>query len=324
MQSGNTDPGSTQCGECTPAGEAPTWLAAWLRVPRPRRLRVGGFVGYLALLALLFIQPLTSLIVFAYSAQGGLYSHILAIPFIAGYLLYIDWEQPLATDKGSFFGTITLGAIGIAALAHGGPGIATSLASAATAFVSFAVAGGFLFFGSRWMAAMAFPFAFLVFLIPLPSAALNWLENASAIASTEVAVLFFRLTGVPLVQRGTELQLAGNWYVVGPECSGIRSTLVLFVVTLLVAHLFLKTRWRRTALVAFVVPIGIVRNGFRIWGILLLCVRIGPHMINSPIHRQGGPWFLALSLIPMSLLFLWLRSRESRQTGSRAPAGSEE
>ena len=83
------------------------------------------------------------------------------------------------------------------------------------------------------------------------------------------------------------------------ECSGIRSTVVLFITSLLASHLFLKSPWRRFVLVAFVIPLAIVRNGFRILVIGLLCVHIGPHMIDSFIHHRGGPIFFVLSLIPL-------------------------
>ena len=63
---------------------------------------------------------------------------------------------------------------------------------------------------------------------------------------------------------------------------------------------------------AFVIPLGILRNGFRILVIGLLCVHVGPHMIDSPIHHQGGPFFFALSLVPLFLLLWWLRRQEQR------------
>jgi len=43
----------------------------------------------------------------------------------------------------------------------------------------------------------------------------------------------------------------------------------------------------------------------------MLCVRIGPAMIHSVIHRRGGPLFFALSLIPLFLLIWWLRRGET-------------
>jgi len=36
-------------------------------------------------------------------------------------------------------------------------------------------------------------------------------------------------------------------------------------------------------------------------------------MINSRIHRHGGPIFFALSLIPLVLVLIWLRRRETKK-----------
>lgn len=280
-----------------------------------QRLRVGGFIAFFSLVLLLFAPALTKLVLYAYTAKGGLYSHILVIPFIAARLFYLEWALPSTADRGSILGAIVMGGIGIAALALGTSGYGgtnvTPLFWMTTALISLVAAGGFLFFGTKWMAATAFPFAFLIFMIPLPEPAVAWLEDVSAIASAEVAALFLKVTGLLQAHHGTGLDLPGISLVVAPECSGIRSTLVLFIVTLLAAQLFLKTRSHRLILVALVVPIGLLRNAFRIWFIGLLCVRLGPHMIDSAIHRKGGPLFFALSLIPMALLLWRLRSWEN-------------
>jgi exosortase/archaeosortase family protein len=107
-------------------------------------------------------------------------------------------------------------------------------------------------------------------------------------------------------------ELPGIVIQVAQECSGIRSSWVLFIAGLLASHLILRTRWRRLVLVAFVIPLGILRNGFRIFVIGLLCVHIGPQMIDSMIHHRGGPIFFALSLVPLFLLLWWLRRQEQR------------
>jgi len=72
-------------------------------------------------------------------------------------------------------------------------------------------------------------------------------------------------------------------------------------------YLFLDRSWQRALLVLAVVPLAILRNGFRIFVVGELCVHIGPDMINSPIHRKGGPIFFALSLIPFLLFLVFLR-----------------
>jgi exosortase C (VPDSG-CTERM-specific) len=282
-------------------------------MPRAERWRVGGCAGYLLLLTLAFIQPLTKLTL--YAAQSNLNSHILLVPFIAGYLLYTQRVWILAAGRSSIAGTVTAGGIGFAALVAGivwrrSLSINDSLGLEALAWVSFAAAGGFLFLGARWMAARAFPVAFLIFMVPLPDAAVDWLENASMLASAEAAALFFNAAGTPMLRQGTVFELPGIVLQVARQCSGIRSSWVLFIAGLLVSHLFLKTRWRRIVLVAFVIPLGILRNGFRVFVVGLLCVHIGPDMIHSMIHRQGGPFFFALSLVPLFLLLWWLRRQE--------------
>jgi hypothetical protein len=57
-------------------------------------------------------------------------------------------------------------------------------------------AGGFLMLGRQWRAAAAFPFAFRIFLVPLPDDAANFLENASMLASAEVTSLLFNARGI--------------------------------------------------------------------------------------------------------------------------------
>ena len=150
-------------------------------------------------------------------------------------------------------------------------------------------------------------------MIPLPEAAVDFLENASKEASAEVANWLFLISGTPVAAYGTVFQLPGISIMVAKECSGIRSSLVLVITSLLAANMFLRTTWRRALLVAAVIPLGLLRNGFRILVISLLCVHIGPEMINSLIHRRGGPVFFALSLIPLFAMLWLLRRQEIKQ-----------
>ena len=86
--------------------------------------------------------------------------------------------------------------------------------------------------------------------------------------------------------------------------------MVLLITAVLAGHLFLRSGWKRVLLIAVIIPLAIVRNGFRIFVVSELCVRISHNMINSPIHRRGGPLFFALSLIPFFALLLYLRKTE--------------
>jgi exosortase/archaeosortase family protein len=122
--------------------------------------------------------------------------------------------------------------------------------------------------------------------------------------------LFLSMSGTPFVREEQVFALPGIALRVAEECSGIRSSWVLFITSWLASHFFLKSPWRGLVAVLFVIPLGIVRNGFRILVIALLCVHVGPEMIDSVIHKHGGPLFFGLSLGPLFMLVWWLRRSE--------------
>jgi exosortase C (VPDSG-CTERM-specific) len=283
--------------------------AAWRGLSHRDRIRIGGAIGWTFLATMVSIQPIEMLVIRA--LRSDLDSYIPLVPFIAGYLLYVRRHTLPPAGRASIVAAAVT--VGLAAAAFAATikfresqSANDALTLTALAYVALIAAGGFLFFGSRWMAAAAFPVAFLIFLVPLPDAAVNWLETASVLASADVSAFFFRITGTPILRDGSVFALPTIVIRVAQECSGIRSSWVLFITSLIASDLFLETRWRRVLLVLFVFPLAIVRNAFRILVIGLLCVHVGPHMINSVIHRRGGPLFFALSLIPLSLFLYWL------------------
>jgi exosortase C (VPDSG-CTERM-specific) len=273
-----------------------------------------GFLVWIVVLLIAYGRFFWALGVHA--ATSDLNSHILLIPFISLYLLYLQRAELPKELHSSPFWAIPPFALGLAAAGFGifndSFSLNDSLATLAFSFVCFVTAGGFLFMGRQWMAARAFPLAFLLFMVPLPDSVTDWLETASKLASVEAADFFFAVTGEPVLRNGTIFQLSSIVLEVAPECSGIRSSWVLFIVAILASHLFLRSPWRRILLIFFVIPLGIIRNGFRIMVIGLLCVHIDPQMINSPIHKKGGPIFFVLSLIPFLLLLWWLHKGDAR------------
>jgi exosortase C (VPDSG-CTERM-specific) len=294
--------------------DRPGLWTAWRTLPRPQQTRVAGCAIFVLALTTLFVPWLARL--FVHAAQSILHSYIPLVPVIAGYLLYLR-RRRLPALSTSLAGTLMLAGIGAAAL--GGAiswrdtlSVNDHLGLITLGYLGFAVAGGFLFVGARWMAAATFPIAFLIFLVPLPDAAVYWLERGSVLASAEVSALFFRWTGTPLLRDGTIFAIPGIVLEVAQECSGIRSSWVLFITSLVASNLFLDSPWRRLVLVAFIFPLAIVRNAFRILVIGLLSVHIGPHMIDSVIHHRGGPIFFVLSLVPLLLLLVWLRRGDGK------------
>jgi len=292
--------------------------------PASANKRLIGWCIYLVILCGAFALYLRELTAFA--AHSQVHSYILLIPLVTAYLIYIRWKH-LSRELSSSWGYALLSAAaGIGALLASqyfiDLGQNDYVTLIALSFFCFVIAGIFLFLGNKWARSAMFPLFFLAFMIPLPEAAVDLLENASKQASAEVANWLFLISGTPFLRNGTLFQLPGITITVAKECSGIRSSLVLVITSLLAANMFLHTTWRRALLVCAVIPLGLLRNGFRVLVISLLCVHIGPDMINSVIHRRGGPVFFALSLVPLFAMLWLFRRQELKQQDETARSAS--
>ena len=99
---------------------------------------------------------------------------------------------------------------------------------------------------------------------------------------------------------------------VAPECSGIRSGLGMFIVSLLAGHLFLKNWWRRVALVVIAVAIAIFKNAIRIDTLSLLTIHVDPGIIDGRLHHEGGVIFFAVGLLMLyPVLMMLVKSEEA-------------
>lgn len=256
-----------------------------------------------------------------FALQSDLYSYVLLIPFVSLYLLGLGRKQylPALVARNPGAAAVLIGS-GLIALGYylivilSGGKFEPQNSTALTTFSFVLLASGMC---AWWMPPgrfrqAIFPLGFLLFMVPFPLAMEHGIESFLQHGSVPPAYWLFKLAGTSLFREGLVFQLPGITLQVAPECSGIRSTLVLFMVSLLAGHLFLRSPWKRAVLSAAVIPLALVRNGFRIFTIGQLCVSVGPHMIDSPIHHRGGPIFFALSLIPFfALTYFLLRTDRS-------------
>jgi exosortase C (VPDSG-CTERM-specific) len=270
---------------------------------------------------------------FRYTLDTELHSHVVLIPFISAWLLRLKAEELPRGYHGAFgwAAAFLLAGIGVLVAAWRTPGAESlsrndQLGIVTLSALCFLTAGGFAFLGSSWMKAALFPVCFLLFLIPLPDAATEFMEYWSQVGSTMTGEWLLWLAGIPHMRDGFVFSFPGITSLeLARECSGIRSSWVLFITCLLAAHLFLRSPWRRFFLVAFVIPLGLLRNGFRFATLAWLCLNVSEDMIDSAIHHRGGPIFFALSLIPLGLLVWWLRRGDggpSSEPPPEAPAAN--
>ncbi|MEY4916909.1 MAG: hypothetical protein RL616_822 [Verrucomicrobiota bacterium] len=263
-------------------------------------------------LALLFSLPLFRLARFAIGDE--LYSYILIIPVVSLYLVRLRAKNLPPVSSPALIPSLIFSMAGLLVLAwhwfapRAFP--ADNLMQTTLAFLLLLTGAGFWFLGAGFLRAILFPFSLLVFMIPLPDAMRDALESFLQHGSAVVAGWMFTVSGLPVLQAGLVFKLPGITLQVAPECSGIHSTMVLFITSLVAANIFLRSPGRRVALCLAVIPLALLRNGFRVFVLGELCAHIGAHMIDSPIHHRGGPLFFVLSLVPFFLMLWWLRRSE--------------
>jgi exosortase C (VPDSG-CTERM-specific) len=309
--------------ETTPAHEA-SGRKSEPEQPHPDHTRAALFAGAkrLALpvagLAAGFALPLSQLVRFA--LHSSLYSHIILVPFVSLYLVWLKRRQLPAEFQPAPLPALALALPGILAVAAYWLALGSGWKPAAQDRLCLLTAGFlFLFWGAcAWRLgkpaarAITVPLALLVFMAPFPLFLERAIETFLQYASAEAAYFLLKLSGTLIYREGLVFVLPGISLAIAPECSGIHSTLALLITALVAGELFLRRPGSKLALALAVVLMGILRNGTRIFTLAQLCIHVDPGMIHSDLHRRGGPLFFAASLIPCFLLILYLRKLDLR------------
>jgi exosortase len=273
-----------------------------------------GFALLWAVTLLLGWRPLVDTI--ALSLRDDEYTYILLILPISAALIFMErrplrtmvtWDLRMGAALFAFAALFAcLGLIRRAALTPD-----AMLSITMLAVLSSWAAGFVLCFGRRAARSVLFPLIFLLGLVPIPRAALNLIVVLLQQGSANSAHWLFSAWGVPVAQRGVLLSIPGLTVQVAQECSSIRSSSMLLLMTIVVAQLLLRAPWRRALLIAFVIPLSVAKNGLRIFTIAMLVTRVDPSYFTGKLHREGGFIFLTVALLAV-LAALWILRRQER------------
>lgn len=251
-------------------------------------------------------------------------SHIVLVPVITAWLVYLEKKRIFKTTNFDYVPGAVLAAVGIFAALftmRGGAGWSPTdrLTGYTLALVMLLISGFTMIFGRRAANHGRFSLLFLFLMVPLPDAMLDyfiyWLQKGSA----DIAEMIFDLAGVPALRDGFVFHLAHLSIEVAKECSGIRSSLALLILALLVGHLFLRTFWKQALFVVLGLVIMIVKNGIRIATLTILAQYVDSSFLFGRLHHEGGIVFFVIGLLLLLPVF-WLLQRG--ETPATAPAGS--
>ena len=240
------------------------------------------------------------------------YGHGLLVPVFSGYLLWRErkrWRaSPLQTSDWGL--PIMLCAIGLLILGTLG-------AEHFTARVSLLILiSGMIVFLAGWKAlrSIAFPIAYLVFMIPLPAIVYYQLTFPLQLWASRLGAGGLVVLGVHAIREGNLLILPNCTLDVVEACSGIRSLLSLLAAAVGYLYLAERSTWKRCMLVALTIPAAIVTNGFRLVSAGLLSFVFGPEVDSGTFHSVLGLTFLALAFLSILLVHRSLLPQGQRTT----------
>jgi exosortase len=173
------------------------------------------------------------------------------------------------------------------------------------------------FLGGPLTRSLAFPIAYLAFMLTFPPFVMNRLSFALKEVAVQVAAQASEVLGVTLQRSGMTLWLATGALEIENPCSGLRSLLAMLATGVLLASLLPSGWWRRALLVLLAVPVAIAGNALRITLLVLMAHYVGIKQALGTFHDLSG--YLTYGLSLAGLLVVWALLQPRRRAPERRP-----
>ena len=312
--SGNNNRTTDEGG--SPFGDLGITLGRAMSQPLPFGAYIRNGLSLLLITAAIAAFSVPLRVLYALSQTQEHYSHIILIPFISLYILYLGRRPVLASREWSPLGGAVLAGVGAWWYWQLGATAVDSDALPQTILSFLLVCWGIVTasFGIRSWRHASFGLVFLLFMVPFPQWLLDAFIGFLQRGSAEATDMLFGILGTPVFREGFVFSLSNFTIHVAEECSGIRSALSLVISSLVAGYLFLRTPWARVVLVTVVIPLALIKNAVRIVALALLANYVDPSFItNSVLHRSGGIPLFFMSLAILAGLVWLLRRAEKAQ-----------
>jgi exosortase len=260
-----------------PAGET---LATQRRISLPR---LSAEDVALLLLAVAVFAPTLAWLYTQWTISVFRNAHGLFIPFLMGWFGWRALRNGAAGESRPSawgFAFVALGLLLVVA--------DTAIRSRYLASVGLAISlPGFalLLLGAERTRLLTLPLILGLFLIPLPGTAGStlYLRQATAFAVEPMLVA----AGYSITRDGTAIGFPSLNFFVADLCSAISVLHGAAAVAVILAA-FSRSRLQRAALLLSVWPLTFFFNSIRIFGLAVLCVEVGPWIMDSPIHNVSA------------------------------------
>jgi exosortase len=285
---------------------APTWM---------KRSTFGLIVtlGFVVVLSALYSTVVPDLVAQWWDDPN--YSHGFLVPVFAGVLVWRRRGDLSSLEpNGTWLGLPVLVA-GVAMLLLGDLGAELFLMRSSLVVV---LTGLVLFhLGPRILRVLAFPLAFLMFMVPLPATILYAVTLPLQTLAARNATWILDVLGVPVLLDGNVIHLSQISLGVTEACSGIRSLISLLALAVGWAYLTLPAGWQIAALGAAAVPVSVIANAGRVVGTAFVGEWIGTDYARGFVHIFSG-WLVFVvavgCLLAVHRLLAWTATMRAERT----------
>ena len=176
-------------------------------------------------------------------------------------------------------------------------------------------------FGAASLRVYWFPFFFLLFMIPLPSALVAMLTMPMKMAVSYVSehVLFW--AGYPIARSGVILQIGQYQLLVADACAGLQTLLALESLGLLYLNVVRHTSTiRNIGLALLIIPISFTANVLRVVALTLITYYWGDAAGQGFLHGFAGMVLFISALIliiSVDSLLQWIVSWRERSKNAK-------
>jgi len=272
------------------------------------------------------------------------YSHGLLIPFVIGYILWLERARfaEVLTSPAALWGGIGVG-MSLLALWAGVAGAELFVQRLSLVLMIASIL--IYFWGFRLLRLVSVPLALLILSIPIPQIVFNRIAFPLQLFASRCAVAAMSFFSIPVLRQGNIIELMPlgasepKRLAVVEACSGIRSLMTLVTLAVVYAY-FTKpkvaqtsvcdsdpkssqteiyatnlfksfTFWRSLILVVAAVPIAILTNALRVSGTGVLAHYYGTRVADGFFHTFSG-WVIYIAAAALLFATGWVLDRFAR------------
>lgn len=230
--------------------------------------------------------------------DSSTYNHVLLIPFILGWLIAQRGREVLrVAPQGWWPGLILFAGAGFFwLLGHfAGLSLATQLG-----VVLMAQASVLTLLGPKASAALLFPLAYMLFLVPAGDELIPTLQTVTA----SITMTLLDWSGVPAHIEGVFITTPAGYFEVAEACSGVKFLIAMIAYGALVANVCFRSWPRRTAFMGLSIAMPIIANGIRAWGTIFIAEHRGIEFAAGFDHIFYG-WIFFAVVMTLVMAIAW-------------------